>query len=86
MMEIVNGVVCFNCTDVDRAKKTGGEDPKAAKAGGAGGAFAASTSAKIDLDKLERSRVDESQKGRDVRNENRPLASGGRGTAFNILV
>ncbi len=84
MMEIVNGVVCFNCSDVDRAKKNGGEDPKAAKAGGA---FAASASAKIDLDRLaERSRVEESQKGREGRNENRPLASGARGTALNILV
>ena len=87
MMEIVNGVACFNCTDVDRAKKNGGEDPKAAKTGGVGGASAASNSARIDLDKLaERSRIDETQKGRDARNENRPLAAGPRGTAFNILV
>lgn len=82
MMEIVNGVACFNCTDVERAKKNGGEDPKAEKATGPGATGAV---AKIDLDKLAaRERIDESQKRRDVLNENRPLAVGERGRVFNI--
>lgn len=83
MMEVVNGIPCFNCTDVDRAKKNGGEDPKAEKAAGHVGTRAAT---KIDLDKLAaRERVDVSQKSREALNENQPLAFGERGRALNIL-
>jgi hypothetical protein len=83
MMEVVNGIPCFNCTDVDRAKKNGGEDPKAEKAAGLGHTSAA---AKSELDKLSaRGRVDVSQKSREALNENQPLAFGERGRAFNIL-
>jgi hypothetical protein len=82
MMEVVNGIPCFNCTDVDRAKKSGGEDPKSAKAADA----SASSSARLDLDKLAaRAHVNDGQTNREALNENRPLASGPRGTSFNLL-
>lgn len=74
MMEIVNGIPCFNCTDVERAKKNGGEDTNAVS-----GAKPKSPIAQARAD--ERTRLADSQK----LDENRPLASGSRGTAFNIL-
>lgn len=82
MMEIVNGIACFNCTDVDRAKKNRGEDPKAEKTAGPGGTGAV---AKIELDKIaEHSRIDESRRSREALNENQPLAFAERGRALNI--
>jgi hypothetical protein len=82
MMELVNGIPCFNCTDVERAKKSGGEDPNAI-ASTAG----PRASSRVDQARIEaRERIDEAQKSRQPLNENRPLGFGERGTAFNILV
>jgi hypothetical protein len=78
MMELVNGIPCFNCTDVERAKKNGGDDPLAVNA--------ARVPSAIEQARIEaRARIEDSQKSREPLNENRPLAAGERGTVFNLL-
>ena len=77
-MEIVNGIACFNCTDVEKAKKQGlngtdAQDPlhpsikipslnSASKPGDATGVDGVTSS------------------------DNQPLAAGDRGTKFNFAV
>lgn len=68
-MEIVNGYVCFNCTDVERAKK--GDDPSVKPN---------SPEAKDKDHKAFGVAKDD-----DLLGINRPLAAGDRGTQVNLL-
>lgn len=75
-MEIVNGIPCFNCTDVEKAKKVGTNGPADAQ-------DPLHPSTKIGALKAD------SVPGLDPASSdqfgiNQPLASGDRGTKINI--
>jgi hypothetical protein len=75
-MELINGIPCFNCTDVERAKKVGLDGPSnvqdplhpsAVQQGTGDIANAAQTSGQVP-------------------GVNQPLAGGDRGTQLNLLL
>ena len=76
-MQIVNGYVCLNCTDVERAKK--GTDPVAAAANPQAETESKPTDLRHDQ------RVAETKKAEEPRDQNRPLAFGDRGKILNLL-
>lgn len=76
-MQVVNGYVCFNCTDVERAKK--GSDPAIAPTNPQAGTEAKSTDLRQDQ------RVAETSRSGEPRDQNRPLGFGDRGKVLNLL-
>jgi hypothetical protein len=78
-MELVNGIPCFNCTDVERAKKVGldgsanVQDPLHPSAVPQGNGGAGTSSSPADA-------------ANQVLGINQPLTSGDRGTQLNLLL
>ena len=76
-MELINGIPCFNCTDVERAKKVGldgpnnVQDPLHPSAVQAVNSDAATTAGPANAGT--------------ILGVNQPLASGDRGTQLNLL-
>jgi hypothetical protein len=68
-MEVVNGIPCFNCTDVEKAKKADTADP------------ATSTQNALNLTA---SLQVQSSAARSFDTPNDPLADGSRGRVFNF--
>lgn len=76
-MQVVSGYVCFNCTDVERAKK--GSDPAVAAAN----PQAATDPKATELRRGQR--VAEPNRPEEPRDQNRPLGFGNRGKVLNLL-
>lgn len=76
-MQVVNGYVCFNCTDVERAKK--GADPTESAV--------RPTTPELRADDLRRDqRVRESAAGEGPHGDaNKPLNHGDRGRVLNLV-
>ena len=70
-MELVNGIPCFNCTDVERAKKVGLDGPATAQ-----DPLHPSTVLQVNAAAATAS---------PALGVNQPLASGDRGTQLNLL-
>jgi hypothetical protein len=93
-MELVNGIACYNCTDVEKAKKAGlngtanTQDPlhpsvqiSASKTGGVNDV---KDSVSINGTDSSTDSGDTSDSSSDPSTNNQPLASGNRGTLLNI--
>lgn len=80
-IEMVNGIPCFNCTDVDRAKKAGANGGADASTTASGAAQAGALSPQEASKPGIVTPIQEAEQG-----INRPLANGDRGTVFNFAV
>lgn len=74
-MELVNGIPCFNCTDVERAKKVGLDGPNNVQNPLHPSAVQPNGDA-----------ANGAQTSGQVTGVNQPLASGDRGTQLNLLL